>query len=96
MKKLARRNRNHYEHRQDFESDFNNWYPLTKEVPIYIGRDGLEKAPILKTSHHLQHRYFDFTKETISDWIETGTIQLMNEDEEVIMASPAVYASMTS
>ena len=88
-------NLTHEEAQAEADERFDLWYPKVRHVPIFIPK-GTNKMipPAFPTKLELQREHYKFNIKTLENWLETGAIYMLKENEIPDMVVPAVYANM--
>ena len=74
---------------------FENWYKLTKNVPLMLKDDNQIEAPFFTNHPKVLAEHDKFIEKTLNKWMKMGSIELIPENETPLLVTPLVLAALT-
>ena len=79
------------------EQRFRQWYPPSKNIPIFIsGKSGRILPPDFPSNETMVSMYYGFTVKTLEYWLRSGAIYILEDHQRPDLATPIVFANMHS
>ena len=78
------------------EQNFENWYPLIKQTPVWFEFKSQEwkYPPIIHTDPIIEKSQAKLIEKTIEKWLKNGAIIMMDENEKPDLCTPVVLANV--
>ena len=78
------------------QQNFENWYPLIKQTPIWFEYKSQEwkYPPIIHTDPLIEKSQTKLIEKTIEKWLKNGAIVMMDENEKPDLCTPVVLANV--